>query len=231
MLHCVRKIRILTINQSLMKEKGSSLKNIIFDLGGVLLDLDVQKTFDAFGEMGLSKEVIMERYNREENFFFQFEKGQISANEFRASLRKMIGNSVSNEKIDYAWNEMIRGFKNDIIRLLSDLSGKYPLYMLSNTNEIHLPVYSEQFRETSGGTALQKYFIETYYSHIIGTRKPEPESFRYVLKDAGLEPTETLFIDDFEENCMSAREAGLVVHQLMPDENLGDVLGKYGIVE
>jgi len=186
LLHCVRKIRILTINQSLMKEKGSSLKNIIFDLGGVLLDLDVQKTFDAFGEMGLPKEVMMKRYNREENFFLQFEKGQISANEFRASLRKMIGNSVSNDKIDYAWNEMLRGFKKDTIRLLSDLSGKYPLYMLSNTNEIHLPFYSEQFREVSGGTTLQKYFIDTYYSHIIGTRKPEPESFRYVLKDAVL---------------------------------------------
>ena len=212
-----------------MKEKRNSLKNIIFDLGGVLLDLDVQKTFDAFEKMGLSKEVIMERYNSKGNFFFQFEKGQISANEFRESLRAMIGNSVSNEKIDYAWNEMIRGFKNDTIKLLSDLSGKYPVYLLSNTNEIHLPFYSEQFREASGGTILQKYFIETYYSHIIGTRKPEPESFRHVLKEAGIEPKETLFIDDFEENCVSARETGLVAHQYKPDENLGDVLGKYGL--
>jgi putative hydrolase of the HAD superfamily len=211
-----------------MNGKESSLKNIIFDLGGVLLDLDVQKTFDAFGEMGLTKEVMMKRYNREENFFLQFEKGQISAKEFRASLRKMIGNSVSNEKIDYAWNEMLIGFKDDTIRLLSDLSGKYPLYLLSNTNEIHLPFYSEQFRETSGGTTMQKYFIETYYSHIIGTRKPEPESFRYVLKDAGLEPAETLFIDDFEENCTTAREIGLVAHQYKPEEDLKDVLKTYG---
>ena len=210
-----------------MNGKGNLLRNIIFDLGGVLLDLDVQKTFDAFEKMGLTKEVMMKRYNKEENFFLQFEKGQISAKEFRASLRKMIGNSVSNEKIDYAWNEMLRGFKKDTIRLLSDLSGKYPLYLLSNTNEIHLPFYSEQFRETSGGTTLKKYFIETYYSHIIGTRKPEPESFRYVLKDADLEPTETLFIDDFEENCTTAREIGLIAHQLKPDENLRDVLGRY----
>ena len=211
-----------------MKEKRNSLKNIIFDLGGVLLELDVQKTFDAFGEMGLTKEVMMKRYNREENFFLQFEKGQISANEFRASLRKMIGNSVSKNKIDYAWNEMLRGFKKDTIRLLSDLSGKYPLYMLSNTNEIHLPFYSEQFREVSGGTTLQKYFIKSYYSHIIGTRKPEPESFRYVLKDASIEPKETLFIDDFEENCVSARETGLVAHQFKPEENLREILGEYG---
>ena len=211
-----------------MNGKGNSLKNIIFDLGGVLLDLDLQKTFSAFWEMELSKEVIMKRYNSEGNYFFQFEKGQISANEFRASLRKMIGNSVSNEKIDYAWNEMLRGFKNDTIKLLSDLSGKYPLYLLSNTNEIHLLVYSEQFRETSGGTTLQKYFIETYYSHIIGTRKPEPESFIYVLKDAGIEPKETLFIDDSEENCVSARETGLVAHQFKPDENLREILGGYG---
>ena len=211
-----------------MKGKGNLIKNIIFDLGGVLLELDVQKTFDAFGEMGLTKEVMMDRYNREENFFLQFEKGQISANEFRASLRKMIGNSVSNEKIDYAWNEMIRGFKKDTIRLLSDLSGKYPLYMLSNTNEIHLPFYSEQFRDASGGIDLQKYFIKSYFSHIIGTRKPEPESFRYVLKDAGLEPKETLFIDDFEENCVSARKTGLVAHQFKPEEDLKDVLEKYG---
>jgi len=211
-----------------MKEKRNSFRNIIFDLGGVLLDLDVQKTFNAFGEMGLSKEVIMERYNSEGNFFLQFEKGQISANEFRASLRIMIGNSVSNEKIDYAWNEMLRGFKKNTIRLLSDLSGKYPLYLLSNTNEIHLPFYSEQFRETSGGIMIQKHFTETYYSHIIGTRKPEPESFRYVLKDACIEPNETLFIDDFEENCVSARETGLVAHQFKPDENLRDVLGRHG---
>ena len=214
-----------------MKEKRNPLKNIIFDLGGVLLDLDVQKTFNAFGEMGLNEEVIMERYNSEENFFFQFEKGQISANEFRVSLRKIISNSVSDEEIDYAWNEMLRGFRDDTIRLLSDLSGKYLLYLLSNTNEIHLPVYSEQFRETSGGTTLQKYFIETYYSHIIGTRKPEQESFRHVLKDAGINPKETLFIDDFEKNCVSARKTGLVAHQLKPEENLRDVLGRYGIME
>ncbi len=213
-----------------MKEKRNSFRNIIFDLGGVLLDLDVQKTFNAFGEMRLSKEVIMERYNSEGNFFFQFEKGQISANEFRASLRTMIGNSVSNEKIDYAWNEMLRGFKKDTIRLLSDLSGKYSLYLLSNTNEIHLPFYSEQFRETSGGIMIKKHFTETYYSHIIGMRKPEPESFRYVLKDAGIEPKETLFIDDFEENCVSAREAGLVAHHYKPDENLKDVLEKFDII-
>ena len=211
-----------------MKGKRNSIKNIIFDLGGVLLDLDVQKTFDAFGEIGLSKEIMMKRYNREENFFFQFERGQISANEFRASLRKMIGNSVSDEKIDYAWNEMLRGFRDDTIRLLFDLSGKYPLYLLSNTNEIHLPFYSEEFRETSGGTALQEYFIETYYSHKIGMRKPEPESFRYVLNDAGIEPAETLFIDDFEENCVSARETGLIAHQFKPEENLKDVLEIYG---
>ena len=214
-----------------MNGKGNFIRNIIFDLGGVLLDLDVQKTFNAFGEIGLNEEVIMERYNSEENVFFQFEKGQISANEFRASLRKMIGNSVSDEKVDYAWNEMLRGFNDDTIRLLSDLSEKYPLYLLSNTNEIHLPVYSEQFRETSGGTTLQKYFIETYYSHIIGTRKPEPESFRHVLKDAGINPKETLFIDDFEKNCVSARKTGLVAHQLKPEENLRDVLGRYGIME
>jgi len=213
-----------------MKGKRNLIRNIIFDLGGVLLDLDVQKTFDAFREMGLPKEVIMERYNNEGNFFFQFEKGQISANEFREFLRKMIGNSVSSEKIDYAWNEMLLGFRDDTIRLLSDLSEKYPLYLLSNTNEIHLPVYSEQFRETSGGTTMQKYFIDTYYSHVIGMRKPEPELFGYVLKEASIEPTETLFIDDFEENCVSARETGLVVHQFKPDENLSDVLKKFDII-
>ena len=210
-----------------MNGKGSSLKNIIFDLGGVLLELDVQKTFDAFGEMGLTKEIMMKRYDREENFFLQFEKGKISANEFRASIRKMIGNSVSDEKINYAWNEMLRGFRDDTIRLLSDLSGKYLLYLLSNTNEIHLPVYSEQFRETSGGIDLQNYFIKSYFSHEIKSRKPELESFGYVLKDASLEPTETLFIDDFEENCITAREIGLVAHQLKPEENLRDVLGRY----
>lgn len=209
-------------------EEGNSLKNIIFDLGGVILDLDVQKTFDAFGEMGLSKEVIMESYNSEDNFFLQFEKGQISADEFRASLREMIGNSVSNEKIDHAWNAMLRGFKKDTIRLLTNLSGKYPLYLLSNTNEIHLPFYSEQFRETSGGTMMQEYFAETYYSHIIGTRKPEPESFRYVLNDAGIVPEETLFIDDFEENCISAGKTGLIAHQFKPGERLEDVLEIYG---
>lgn len=211
-----------------MKKKGNSLRNIIFDLGGVLLDLDVQKTFDAFGEMGLSKEIIMERYNCEDNFFLQFEKGRISADEFRASLREMIGNSVSNKEIDHAWNAMLRGFKKDTIRLLTNLSGKHPLYLLSNTNEIHLPFYSEQFRETSGGTMMQEYFEQTYYSHIIGTRKPEPESFRYVLNDAGIEAEETLFIDDFEENCISARETGLVAHQFIPEEDLKDVLEIYG---
>ena len=212
-----------------MKEKGNLIRNIIFDLGGVLLDLDVQKTFDAFGKMGLTKEEIMDRYHREGNFFLLFEKGQISADEFRASLRTMIGNSATNEKIDYAWNEMLRGFRGETIKLISDFSLKYPVYLLSNTNEIHLPYYSQQFREASGGTDLQKYFIKSYFSHLIKTRKPELESFMYVLNDAGLVANQTLFIDDFEENCISARETGLVAHQLKPEDDLRDVLGRYGI--
>jgi FMN phosphatase YigB (HAD superfamily) len=203
------------------------ISNIIFDLGGVVLDIDVQRTLDAFKNIGVDDKIIMEHYLTPGNFFHKFEKGLITTNEFRDSLRKLTVRNISNEEIDAAWNAMILGFPEENIKLLIYIKDKYRSILLSNTNELHFPYYSNQLAAKFPGTNLDDLFEITYYSHLVKERKPDPEIFKYVLEDSQLKPEETLFIDDMLSNLEIAQTFGIVTCQFNKPDRLDEVLGKY----
>lgn len=205
------------------------IKNIIFDLGSVLLDIDVSKTLKTFDELGVSAEKLEEIYKQPENFFFLFEKGELSADEFRNEFRSLTNNPLSDKQINNAWSAMVIGFKKEIIDLLKCLVKDYSLMLLSNTNEIHVPIYTHQFKESSGGLTFEKVFSKIYYSHVLKLSKPNPAIYSYVLEDSGIDPEESIFIDDLLPNIDAANGAGLPACQLKEDDKLKKILQQYDI--
>lgn len=186
-----------------------NIKNLIFDLGGILLNIDFQKSVDEFKKIGFEEfGNILDNYWLND-FFHEFEKGLITPEDFRAKIRSLSNAGVSDEDFDYAWNAMILDFPANRIETLKELSRDYRLFLLSNTNIIHYELYNTDFATKFGNAGLEDIFEKAYFSHQIKMRKPDLEIFEKVLRENNLEANETLFIDDFAENLSAARELGI----------------------
>ncbi len=199
------------------------IKNIIFDLGGVLLDIDPQRTIRAFGELGMPDLIKPGGWSYDHEVFLRMEQGRLDDAEFRDGIRTLLSHPVSDKEIDEAWCAMLLQFPPEKITLLRELAPRYRLYLFSNTNRIHIAHFHELFRKQFG-FHLTELFVKDYYSSEIRLRKPEPEAFRFVLEDAGLNPAETLFIDDLDINTKSAAQTGMQTICLKPDMDLVKVL-------
>jgi glucose-1-phosphatase len=185
------------------------VKNIIFDLGGVILNIDFKKSIEAFRKLGIANiDEIFSGYVQS-NFFDTYDKGLVPDIDFIIELKKYIPSEVTNEQVLHAWNAMILDFPADRIELLKKLKNKYRLFLLSNTNSIHFPVYNKQLQEIYGISDLSRLFEKAYYSFKIGMRKPDAEIFRRVINENKLIPEETLFIDDALFNIEAAEKLGL----------------------
>jgi len=202
----------------------NNIDAIIFDLGGVVLNLDPQKTVDSFEKItGLTQFELVEASKHPA--FNQFEKGEISSDEFRQSLKKIFDSHIQDELIDKAWNAMLLDLPNKRLNLIAALKHKYKTYVLSNTNEIHIKAFDKIVCEASSGNKIQDYFLEVYYSHKVGMRKPDAEIFEMVLEKNGLNPANTLFIDDTLEHIEAARKVGLKTWHLTNQEELYSAFG------
>ncbi len=186
------------------------IENIIFDLGGVLLTLDINKTTEAFLHLGWKESEWEGIAQSSELFFKNLEIGKDNSAEFRDNVRKMLPGTPTDAQIDYAWNAMLIDFPSATIEYLVKLKSNFNLYLLSNTNELHLKRFREIF-SVSYGYAFESLFIRTYYSHEIGCRKPEARAYLGVLEDASLLPERTLFVDDLKVNTEAAAHIGMQV--------------------
>ena len=201
----------------------SGIKNIIFDLGGVLLDIDYNKTVSAFKEMGIERFEEMFSQLHADAVFEQIETGHISDQEFHERIRALIPGPSSNEIIDSAWNAMILRFPKEKLEFLEEISGRYKLFLLSNTNSIHLQYFRKIFTRDTGQPTLDSYFSKTWYSHLVGMRKPGKEIYEFVLQDGNLAASETLFIDDTQPNIEAAMQSGIKTHWLLPGERIEEL--------
>ena len=184
-----------------------SIQNIIFDLGGVFLDLDVNKTIQAFLSLGFTEEMF--NHDKEnEKVFWHFEIGTINPEQFRNGVRKLLGKEISDIEIDEAWNAMILGFAKEEINLLLELKTKYRTFLVSNTNIMHEKIYSDMLYSLMG-IKMTDLFERVYYSHEVHLGKPDPAIFRKVLIENNLKPEETLYIDDTEKHIKSAESLGI----------------------
>ena len=186
----------------------NGIRNIIFDLGGVILDIDIPKTKRAFEALGVSNIDEFFGIGKAASIFKEQEVGSISDDDFIAQLGEMGGRSLQREDVIAAWNAMLIRFPEERIALLKKLRQRYKLFLFSNTNAIHLKAFHKMFREQFG-SSLDDLFDKVYYSHVMGVRKPDEKSFRFILEDSRLNASETLFVDDAGINIEGAERVGL----------------------
>jgi putative hydrolase of the HAD superfamily len=189
----------------------SQLDAIVFDLGGVLLNLDYGATTRALGSLA-GREVSSLYSQADQSVVFdRFERGETSAAQFRSELRAMLGAEATDEALDGAWNALLLDVPGPNLELLRELKSSHRVVLLSNTNELHLERFLADFErrhhDTHGGWA--DHFHQTYYSHLVGMRKPEERIYEHVLTSEGLERTRTLFVDDSPFNVAAARTVGM----------------------
>jgi putative hydrolase of the HAD superfamily len=186
-----------------------AIRNLILDLGGVLFAIDYRRPVEAFRKLGFPD--FQRQFSQREQLqlFDDFDKGLLSPAAFRERLRSFTNLPVSDAAIDHAWNSILLGFPDESRHLLERLQGKYRLFLLSNTNILHEPIFRKMIRDQHGTDLLDELFEKVYLSHRIHKRKPDREAFDHVLNDAGLDPDETFFIDDSQQHVQGAERAGI----------------------
>ncbi len=185
------------------------IDHIIFDLGGVILNIDYNRTVRAFESLGAKQFEASYSKAKQSDLFDLFETGQIDADKFRAGLRDFLPAGTTDEQIDWAWNDILLDLPKERVSLIENLGKNYSIYLLSNTNEIHFAEYTKRLIDVYGYDPLKGLFIKRYLSHEIGLRKPSSACFQYVLKDAQMNPARTLFIDDSIQHVEGARALGI----------------------
>jgi HAD superfamily hydrolase (TIGR01509 family) len=190
-----------------MELKG--IKNIIFDLGGVLLNLDYQLTKEAFVRLGVKDYDTHFTQAEQVSLFDAFETGKISEQTFFIRLRDLVGIDFTEKQILTAWNAMLLDFPIERKSLLLNLKKKFNISLLSNTNETHIRAFTKTIQNDIGLDSLESLFHSVYYSNEIGFRKPTKEAFKHVLEQNDYIAEETLFLDDSAQHLEGAKKCGI----------------------
>lgn len=185
------------------------IRTLIFDLGGVLLNLDYERTANAFRQLGLQHFDDIYTQKQQLGLFDAFDKGMLSPQAFREALRQHFPSPVSDAEIDTAWNAMLLDLPIERLDLLIELRQHYQLLLLSNTNEIHVTAFSAYLQQAHGFSDFSSHFDKWYYSCRMGMRKPDAEIFQRVLTENNLAAADTLFIDDSIQHVEGAMQVGI----------------------
>ena len=193
-------------------------KAIIFDLGGVILDISYNETIKKFKEIGLTN---IYTSHSQDHLFNLLETGHIQEDEFLLTLQKMTQN-VSKEEIKFAWNSMILNLPDKNLKLLSLLKKKFKLFLLSNTNNIHINYFKEMIGQKKWDM-FSDVFEKIYFSHKIGVRKPDFLSFQIILDENKLDPQDVFFIDDSSQHINAAKKLEIPCFHLK-DNNISKLI-------
>ena len=185
------------------------IKNIIFDLGGVILNIDYKRPQEEFKKLGIKDvETLYSKQNQVE-LFDLLETGKISEKEFIQKIKESSDLEIADSEIITAWNSILLEFPLRRLQILQQLQLHYNMYLLSNTNEIHEKAFNEMLKIQCGYPSLALFFDRVYLSHRVGLRKPDPKIFELVINENNLKIEETLFIDDSLQHIESASKLGL----------------------
>jgi len=197
------------------------LDAIIFDLGGVILNIDYQLTINAFEKLGFKNFNAQYSKMQQSGLFDNLEKGLITEKEFVSEIKKEI-ESASSDDIINAWNALILDFPPIRLELLQKLKKEVKLFLLSNTNEIHLQAFNNILKEF-GQDSLVPHFDKLYLSHEINARKPDAEAFEIILKENDLSVDRVLFIDDSPQHIEAAQKLGMHTIHIDGDKNIEEL--------
>jgi len=198
------------------------VKNIIFDFGGVIIDIDEQLTIKEFAKLGfgdpskaLSKEFI--------ELVRKFERGIFTPDIFRNKLRDFLDISATDQEIDDAWNALLFDIPAARIEVIQEVKKNYNIFLLSNSNEIHYDLYLRDLQLRFDYNEFDELFHKAYFSFDLHLSKPDDDIYEFVMYQEGLDPAETLFIDDRADNIEAARKLGFQTYQLVKPERIRDI--------
>ncbi len=201
----------------------NSVKNLIFDFGGVLINLDLPQCIQNIKDLGIPDvEQYLSNFGQKE-FFLDYEKGNIDTPTFRNEIRKLAEKPIEDSQIDAAWCSFLCDIPLEKLELLTKLREKYNLYLLSNTNPLHIEVSAAgEFAKV--GKTIHDFFDKCYLSFEMKMVKPDIEIFKTMLSDSQLVPDECLFLDDGQKNIEIASSLGIRTYLVSPHENLDFLL-------
>lgn len=199
----------------------SEIDSFIFDFGGVLYAVDLEISIKKLCSLSLDP-VIRENGSTRDysnhKLFNDYECGRISTYNFLDKLKSDFSLNLSDDELIGIWNETLVGLNNDSIELIKRFKKYGQVFLFSNTSDIH---YRQFYPECID---LFKEFKECFFSFIIGLRKPDPESFKYIIDKHNLNPSKTLFIDDYIKNIEGAKAVGLKTYHISSVNSLSDLL-------
>lgn len=201
----------------------NGIKHIVFDLGGVLLNIDPEVSFNEFRRLNLMNETKFNELFIGQNLLFDLETGKASSAEFRKRIRNYSLKTVRDEEIDFAWNALLLDFPLKRFEMMKKLKNHYYVHLLSNTNEIHYKCYAKKFKEQFN-TGFDSMFHKLFLSYDMGLRKPDEQIFVKMLLDGDMNPSETLFIDDTPENVDAALKTGIQAYHLQKEKDVTELI-------
>jgi glucose-1-phosphatase len=196
---------------------------IIFDLGGVILNIDYSLTRIAFEKAGIKNFHDMYSQANADELFSNLETGKISEDSFYNELNKRTGLYLPSVEIERAWNAMLLTFREKSLEFLNTLKPKYKLFLLSNTNHIHLNAFNKIYLEKKRDKLFEAFFDKAYYSCKMGLRKPNADIYEFVLTENNLDAGKVLFVDDSAQNIEAAKILGMQTILLGPGEYIEDL--------
>lgn len=209
------------MNSILSKFKGT--ESILFDMGNVLLDIDIQKSVTALLDINIDGIISEFIFPSPLPIFKEYECGRVNNEEFINSfVTKYKIKNLNEEKFWHAWNALFDQFDPKRIELLKKLNKNYDLYVLSNTNSVHVKkfndIYRDQFHEE-----FSSMFKSCFYSNELKCRKPESKIYKKVIEMANINPAKSIFIDDLKENVVAAEKCGFNTHHLTLGQTILDI--------
>ena len=202
----------------------TEIKSIIFDLGGVILNLNYSKTEDEFKKIGVLHFKDLYSHKKQTLFFDDFEKGKIKPEEFISLFKE--SENLKIKEIDFinAWNAMLLEIPIEKLQFIDGLKKDYKIILLSNTNEIHIKKFEDDLKKNNMLEQFYKCFDKIYYSSRMGKRKPEENCFNQVLEENGLIAENTLFIDDSIQHIEGAKKVGVKTIHLEKNKSILDLV-------
>lgn len=211
--------------------KTSDINTIIFDFGGVIIDIDPQLTMDGFAKLGARKLDADQTQDLIHNLIRKFEKGIFTPEVFRKKIKEFLHiEKASDQEIDEAWNALLYDIPGKRIKAIEQAKEHYQILLLSNSNEIHYDLYVRDLQLRFGYREFDELFHKSYFSFDLHLAKPDSEIFEFVIHQHNLERGKTLFIDDTEENLLTAHKLGLSTYRMQKPEKIRDIF-KDGVLK
>ena len=197
---------------------SAKIKNIIFDLGGVILDIDENIVYKELEKMGINT-LELARSKEFMDIMSKFDTGIYTAPTFRKKTKTLLGlEKMTDQKFDAIWNSMLLDIPRERIEAIEKVKKHYKIFLMSNSNVIPYDLYVRDLQLRFGYHEFDELFNKSYFSFAEHLEKPDPRFFELILDHEGLLPEETLFIDDTASNIRAAQSLGIHTYHISREE-------------